>query len=79
MGYRLLHEALDIYGEDRRFVLEALDRYDASDGLRVTVRATAWPDRERGREDYVGADLPGRLADLQPQHVMSSPSAAGRA
>jgi len=46
MGYRLVHEPLNIYGEDRRFVLEALNHYDAGDGRRVTVRATAWTDRD---------------------------------
>ena len=46
MGYRLLHEPLNVYGDDRRFVLEALNHYDSSDGRRVTVRATAWTDRD---------------------------------
>lgn len=45
MGYRLRHEPLNIYGDDRRFVLEALNHYDGADGRRVTVRATAWTDR----------------------------------
>jgi hypothetical protein len=46
MGYRLLHEPLNVYGDDRRFVLEALNHYDSSDGRRITVRATAWTDRD---------------------------------
>ena len=46
MGYRLLHEPLNIYGDDRRFVLEALNHYDTGDGRRITVRATAWTDRD---------------------------------
>lgn len=46
MGYRLLHEPLNVYGDDRRLVLEALNHYDSSDGRRVTVRATAWTDRD---------------------------------
>ena len=46
MGYRLLHEPLNIYGDDRRFVLEALNHYDTGDGRRATVRATAWTDRD---------------------------------
>lgn len=45
MGYRLVHEPLNIYGEDHRFVLEALNNYDAADGRRVTVRAAAFTDR----------------------------------
>jgi hypothetical protein len=45
LGWRLLHEPLNVYGEDSRFVLEALNHYDRGDGPRVTVRATAWTDR----------------------------------
>ncbi len=45
LGWHLLHEPLNVYGEDSRFVLEALDHYDRADGPRVTVRATAWTDR----------------------------------
>jgi ketosteroid isomerase-like protein len=46
MGYRLVHEPLNVYGDDRRFVLEALNHYDTGDGRRITVRATAWTDRD---------------------------------
>lgn len=45
MGYALLHEPLNIYGEDSRFVLEALNHYDTADGRRITVRAVAFTDR----------------------------------
>lgn len=45
MGYSLLHEPLNIYGDDRHWVMEALNHYDAADGTRITVRATAWTDR----------------------------------
>ena len=45
MGFALVHEPLNIYGDDRRFVLEALNHYDTADGRRITVRATAWTDR----------------------------------
>ncbi|MGY1670866.1 nuclear transport factor 2 family protein [Geodermatophilus sp. SYSU D00710] len=45
MGYTLVHEPLNVYGDDHRFVLEALNHYDGADGRRVTVRATAWTDR----------------------------------
>jgi len=49
MGYRLVHEPLNIYGEDHRFVLEALNHYirdaDGAGGRPITVRATAWTDR----------------------------------
>lgn len=48
MGYVLLHEPLNVYGDDQHFVLEALNHYDKPDSPRVTVRATAWTDR---RED----------------------------
>jgi SnoaL-like domain len=46
MGYTLVHEPLNIYGNDQHLVLEALNHYDSEDGRRVTVRATAWTDRD---------------------------------
>jgi SnoaL-like domain len=46
MGYTLLHEPLNIYGDDQHLVLEALNHYDSEDRTRVTVRATAWTDRD---------------------------------
>ncbi len=46
MGYVLLHEPLNIYGDDQHFVLEALNHYDKPGSPRVTVRATAWTDRD---------------------------------
>ncbi len=55
MGFTLLHEPLNIYGSDDRFVLEALNHYTTQDGRRITVRATAWTDR--------GAD--GRVASVR--------------
>ena len=45
MGYALVHEPLNIYGDDRHLVLEALNHYDRPGTPRVTVRATAWTDR----------------------------------
>lgn len=42
----LRHEPLNIYGEDRRFVLEALNHYTRLDGRAVTVRAVAFTDRD---------------------------------
>ena len=45
MGYTLLHEPLNIYGDDQHWVMEALNHYDTADGRRITVRATAWTDR----------------------------------
>ena len=45
MGYTLVHEPLNIYGDDRHLVLEALNHYDRPGTPRVTVRATAWTDR----------------------------------
>jgi len=45
MGFALVHEPLNIYGDDRHLVLEALNHYDRSGSPRVTVRATAWTDR----------------------------------
>jgi hypothetical protein len=45
MGYSLLHEPLNICGDDHRFVLEALNHYDSADGRRTTIRATAWTGR----------------------------------
>ena len=45
LGYTLVHEPLNIYGEDDHFVLEARNHYGRDDGRRVTVRATAWTDR----------------------------------
>lgn len=45
MGYSLLHEPLNIYGADDHLVLEALNHYTTRDGRRITVRATAWTDR----------------------------------
>ena len=48
MGYALVHEPVNIYGDDRHLVLEALNHYDKPGSPRITVRATAWTDR---RED----------------------------
>lgn len=45
MGYTLLHEPLNIYGDDRTFVLEALNHYDRPGRDRITVRAAAFTDR----------------------------------
>ena len=45
LGYTLLHEPLTIYGDDRGFVLEALNHYDSADRARITVRAAAFTDR----------------------------------
>jgi hypothetical protein len=45
MGFALVHEPLNIYGDDRHLVLEALNHYDRPGNPRVTVRATAWTDR----------------------------------
>ncbi len=46
MGYKLHHEPLSIYGTDLRFVLEALNHYDTPGGRRITIRATAFTDRD---------------------------------
>jgi hypothetical protein len=68
MGYSLVHEPLNIYGNDRHFVLEALNHYDGKDGTRVTVRATAWTDR-----DDDGMVTSVRLyQDLSPLYARSS-------
>jgi hypothetical protein len=68
MGYSLLHEPLNIYGNDRHFVLEALNHYDDTDGTRFTVRATAWTDR--GDDGLVTSV---RLyQDLSPLYARSS-------
>ncbi len=45
MGYTLLHEPLNIYGDDATFVLEALNHYDKPGQDRITVRAAAFTDR----------------------------------
>ncbi len=45
MGFALVHEHINNYGEDHHFVMEALNHYDTSDGRRLTIRATAWTDR----------------------------------
>lgn len=39
------HEALNIYGTDRHFMLEALNHYTRHDGKKVTTRAVALTDR----------------------------------
>jgi ketosteroid isomerase-like protein len=50
MGCALVHEPLNIYGDDRHLVMEALNHYDRPGSPRVTVRATAWTDRgENGK------------------------------
>lgn len=46
MGYTLLHEPLNIYGNDTTFVLEALNQYDKPGQDRITVRAAAFTDRD---------------------------------
>lgn len=48
MGYSLVHEPLNIYGSDNRFVLEALNHYDKPDSPRISVRAAAFTDRDQG-------------------------------
>jgi ketosteroid isomerase-like protein len=45
LGWSLLHEPLNIYGDDRTFVLEALNHYDQPGRNRITVRAAAFTDR----------------------------------
>ena len=45
MGFTLLHEPLNIYGDDDAFVLEALNHYDRPGQARMTVRAAAFTDR----------------------------------
>jgi ketosteroid isomerase-like protein len=42
----LEHELLNIYGNDRSFVLEALNHYLRLDGRPVTLRAVAFTDRD---------------------------------
>jgi hypothetical protein len=48
MGFTLLHEPLNIYGNDDTFVLEALNHYDKPGQERITVRAAAFTDRDAG-------------------------------
>ena len=65
MGYELRHEPLNIYGDDLRFVTEALNHYTKR-GDRVTLRATAWTDRgDDGRVTSVR--LYQDLSPLVPQ------------
>jgi hypothetical protein len=76
MGYRLVHEPLNIYGDDNLFVLEALNHYlrdaDGADGRPITVRATAWTDRNRdGQVQSVR-----RHQDMSPLYNGSSRAAA---
>lgn len=66
MGYSLSHEPPNIYGDDNRFVLEALNHYEAADGRRVTVRAAAFTDR--------GAD--GKVTSVRLYQDMSALFAA---
>lgn len=41
------HDLLNIYGDDGRFALEALNHYRRHDGKLVTLRAVAFTDRDR--------------------------------
>ena len=41
----LMHDLLNIYGNDSAFVLEALNHYQRQDGKTVTLRAVAFTDR----------------------------------
>ena len=50
MGFSLVHEPLNIYGDDRNLVLEALNHYERPGSPRITVRATAWTDRDENGE-----------------------------
>lgn len=61
MGYTLLHEPLNIYGDDQHWVMEALNHYDAPAGDRVTVRATAWTD----------CDTDGKVVSVRLYHDLS--------
>lgn len=70
LGYTLVHEPLNIYGQDNHFVLEARNHYDHEDGRRVTVRATAWTDRGPGPAGRVSSV---RLyQDVSPLYGQSS-------
>jgi ketosteroid isomerase-like protein len=40
------HDLDNIYGDDRRFALEALNHYTRLDGAAVTLRAVAFTDRD---------------------------------
>jgi SnoaL-like domain len=62
MGYTLLHEPLNIYGDDQHWVMEALNHYDTADGRRITVRATAWTD----------ADADGKVASVRLYQDLSA-------
>lgn len=42
----LEHEPLNLYGDDRHFVLEALNHYTRLDGTAITLRAVAFTDRD---------------------------------
>lgn len=46
MGYSLLHEPLNIYGDDQHYVLEALNHYDKEGSERITIHAVAFTDRD---------------------------------
>lgn len=46
----LRHTELNIYGNDRNFVHEALNHYTTLDGREVTLRAVAWIDRNDAGE-----------------------------
>lgn len=46
MGYTLVHEPINIYGQDRHLVLEVLNHHNRTRSPRRTVRATAWTDRD---------------------------------
>jgi ketosteroid isomerase-like protein len=45
MGYSLVHEPINIYGADDRYVLEALNHYEHAERDRITIRAVAFTDK----------------------------------
>lgn len=68
MGFSLLHEHLNIYGSDERYVLEALNHYDSADRDRITVRAVAFTDHDKA----------GRVSSIRVYQDLSPVYAAGQ-
>ena len=49
-GFTFEHDELNIYGNDRNLVHEALNYCTITDGRKVTIRAVVWIDRNEAGE-----------------------------
>src|SRR4051794_30227986 len=64
-GYALAHDPPNIYGDDRHFVLEALNHYDRPDSARIHHPRHGLDRPRRGRKGHRGASVPGPVTAVR--------------